>query len=117
MRQVTVEIVLEEVECAHCHMVFAIPKHLWNQLHQRDQTFYCPLGHSLTYGPSEIERLRVDLREARGQVRELAIRNRGLEAENVKIKKRIYAGICPHCHRHFANVERHMMRKHPQANP
>jgi len=59
------------------------------------------------------------LENARNDIDSLTCANRRLRddildktKELKTIKKRIHAGVCPHCNRHFQNVERHMKTKH-----
>lgn len=39
---------------------------------------------------------------------------RAQKAAKTRLRKRIEHGVCPHCKRHFENVERHVKSKHPK---
>lgn len=112
-----------------CGMRHAVPEELRDfQLRQHNngernvQGIHCPLGHSHIpsgKGEAELERER----RQRAETRTKAIQDQ-LDAEKrshsatkgtlTKTKKRIGKGVCPGCHRHFANVERHMATQHPE---
>ena len=101
------------VECSECGIEFCISD-AWEQ-HRRDdhKTFYCPNGHS-QYFPhqSEKEKLQEELRKEHiARIEIEAKLNGALDTIN-KTKKRINAGVCPDCHRHFTNLERHRRTKH-----
>ncbi|MBA7618336.1 hypothetical protein ES703_25657 [subsurface metagenome] len=111
---------LEEEVCITCGIVFAIPENYKAQLRETHKTFYCPNGHSM-YFPAETEEENL-----RRQLRKEKLRREGFQEENIKltkelngvlgkinqVKKRAHAGLCPHCRRHFANLERHIHSKH-----
>jgi len=81
------------------------------------QQFYCPNGHGQHYtGKTDAAKL------AEAQEANLSLRQRLDQAEAdaarkgkelASLKKRVNAGLCPQCHRHFANLARHVASKHP----
>jgi hypothetical protein len=110
------------VVCAHCSVEFAIPPGLEAVLHVNEETFYCPFGHS-QYFPKgataeQIAKARAEIAE-----RNLANREEDLRSERAshaatkghltRARQREAAGVCPMCHRSFAQVRRHMDRMHP----
>jgi hypothetical protein len=90
----------------------------------------CPNGHSVHFTTPEVVRLRNELEraqraaiEAREQRDAQRVISRNAHAQTKreitkrhKIEARIANGVCPHCHRHFTNVERHMASKHADAS-
>ena len=103
---VIIEVELVTEICCSCGMAFAFPKNLQDKFRQKHDRFYCPLGHGQYYsGETEAERLRKLFLEEQAE-------NTSLKDELTALKKRVDAGMCPHCHRHFANVSRHLKTKH-----
>jgi hypothetical protein len=103
-----------EMMCGECGLVFYIPE-LWRK--DRELTgkgFYCPNGHARIYKESLEVRLR----------REIADKERALEWEKCRannlakrfnrLRKRVAAGVCPHCQRTFKQLAEHMKTKHPE---
>ena len=114
----TVKLVTEE--CCACGIVFAMPQQVNERLRTKGGTFYCPNGHSQVYTEPDIEVLRKKLlaeqqrsqhfeTQLNGALDDLATKRKELRS----VKKRVNAGLCPHCRRHFVNVERHIHTKHP----
>lgn len=117
------------MECYKCAIIFALPKEL-DRRNQRDGgTFWCPAGHPQVYGTSEVDKLKKKLareeewrRSAEARVtherdqRQAAERSASAyKGQATRLRKRATAGVCPvpECHRHFANLERHVASKHP----
>ena len=114
----TVKLVTEE--CCACGIVFAMPQQVNERLRTKGGTFYCPNGHSQVYTEPDIEVLRKKLlaeqqrsqhfeTQLNGALDNLATKKKELRT----IKRRVHAGTCIHCRRHFENIERHMKTKHP----
>ncbi len=122
-----VDLTLVEHTChtGSCSIAYWLPEVFVERRRKNHATFYCPNGHGQLYPQeSEEERLRRELRDARLDAHAEAARARRLEgdlltkAKEMKLfKRRIKSGTCPHCRRHFANVERHMNSKHPEQEP
>ena len=53
--------------CANCGVRFGITKQLHDQRRKDGDAFYCPNGHSLTYGKSEADKLRRQLQQKQAQ--------------------------------------------------
>jgi len=110
-----------------CGIQHAVPKSL-RDLQDRQfndgkdpRSIYCPLGHQhVPGGETESERLRRTLvqerarhDQTRAELRETELQRRAEKGAKTRLAKRIAAGVCPCCKRHFANVQRHMATKHP----
>jgi hypothetical protein len=110
-----------------CGIRHAIPSELYDFVKQQHENgskqrgIYCPLGHTWIFaGEGEADRLRVQVQRERQRVAAtrslLAHEERSHAATRghlTRTRKRIANGVCPCCHRHFENVERHMRTKHP----
>ena len=115
----TVKLVTEE--CCACGIVFAMPQEVNERLRTKGGTFYCPNGHSQVYTEPDIEVLRKKLLAEQQRSRKFETQlNGALDSLNTtkkelrRTKRRVNAGICPYCRRHFTNVERHIHCKHPE---
>jgi hypothetical protein len=111
----TTKLVTED--CYLCGITFAMPvDYQEHRLRKRD-TFYCPNGHSQHYTGE------TDKQKAERLARQLANREEDLRSERAshaatkghltRARQREAAGVCPQCHRSFAQVRRHMERMHP----
>lgn len=113
--------------CCNCGIFFAMPKDYQERRRFDGENFFCPVGHPQHYTTSEKTRLERALKEAqeRADREELWHRNANSRAAALersrnairghltRIRKRVGAGCCPACKRHFENLERHMESKHP----
>jgi hypothetical protein len=129
MRGSTINIGVELIteECCACGVLFAFPTTLRERLladHSRN--FYCPNGHSQRYlGKTEADKQRERAERLERQVanldedlRSAYASNRAIRGQVTKLKKRVANGVCPCCHRTFANLGRHMAGQHPHyADP
>lgn len=113
---------LTVLSCGDCHIPFAIPENLYNNVYGDGSYFYCPNGHRIHYHETDNERLKNELaRTKTSLLRERdahAFTERQRRAEKgakTKLKKRTMAGVCPvpGCKRHFQNVQAHIERMHP----
>jgi protein-arginine kinase activator protein McsA len=118
---------LESVDCAICGVSFA--SLVIAKRRNDGAIFYCPNGHTQSFGTTEADRLRSQLnqekisRQSAERDKEWAlVRQRDAESETKKIAKklkqqtkRINAGVCPHCQRTFQQLARHMQCKHKDA--
>ena len=112
------------VTCAQCSVNFAIPSPLEDVLRVNEGTFYCPFGHE-QYFPkgltdAQIQKRRADdlerkLASAQEDARSERASHRATKGHLTRAKERAAAGVCPECHRNFAQVKRHMERMHPDA--
>jgi hypothetical protein len=111
----------------YCGIPVGLPESLYDWM-QRDSknSCYCPNGHSFHFGNTTAEKLReAERRLEQERLRTKATRDL-LAAEErshvatrghlTRVKKRVQKGVCPHCNRHFENLERHMHSKHPEGD-
>lgn len=108
------------IQCAGCHITFALDADFEQARRDDHQTFYCPWGHT-NYYPEESaeERLRKrlveknrDLDGALANLRAVAQQRDEAVAEKDRIVTRAKAGVCPHCNRSFKALASHMRSKH-----
>jgi len=107
--------------CCKCGVLFAVPKDFQERRVRDGEWFYCPSGHAQHYTETNEEKLRRQLSSAQADVALYRSRCDNLlgeldarEREMRRVKRRVHAGTCPYCRRHFVNVERHMTTKHPE---
>jgi hypothetical protein len=107
-----------------CGVSHGIPHNLSRRADEDGIDIYCPLGHVWVVKDTETKKLRRAL-EAEEQRRRaaqdlLAAEERSHVATRghlTRARRRAARGVCPCCHRHFANVERHVASKHPDFDP
>lgn len=102
--------------CCNCGIAFALPLAMLERLKQTHDWFYCPSGHAQHY-TAETEAETLKKRLAAEETRRVAAQQ-ALAAQIEKLKQveaRVNAGVCPHCHRTFKNVQRHMQTKHEKC--
>ena len=117
----TVETRFSAIECSRCGLRFGLPARYEDNRREDHREFWCPNGHSQYYpGETEAEKLRRELDTAKHNLaawRESYAReaksHSATKGQVTRLKNRVHAGVCIECHRHFANVERHMASKHP----
>jgi len=124
--------------CAKCMIEFAITTGADFRCKQEGKDFYCPNGHSLSYGKSEADRLR-DTLAAKDRELEIEASNKKWYADRLaseqashrrtvnqlngtrgaltRVKRRVSAGRCPCCSNQFKDLERHMKNQHPKWDP
>ena len=108
------------IECYTCGLPVAITRSQERQYDEHGLYVSCALGHQTGRRKSDLQQAKEDLREAQSQVRRVETERDGangmLDAEikkRRKLEKRIHNGVCPHCQRSFANLQRHMEGQHP----
>lgn len=107
---------LDSTSCVNCGVTFAIPKSMLADKRAVGGDFYCPNGHSLTFGQTELKRLRKSVEEA--QLAAIQARTERDEAQRraERVEKRARAGVCPFgCKRPFVNLGRHINSKHKEV--
>jgi hypothetical protein len=84
--------------------------------------FYCPNGHNMGWDETEEDRQRARAERLERQLANAQEGERSYRASLIatkgaltKARKRADKGVCQHCNRHFANVERHVAHMHPDA--
>src|SRR3990167_4894499 len=128
-RVVVLTVAVNAVDCPNCGVVFGITEEFEKRRRADGQTFYCPNGHTETYGKSEAAREREKREEAekrltaeKGWSQRLS---ENLETERrshaatkgklTKAKNKAAAGQCLKCRRPFMNVARHYETQHGDA--
>lgn len=115
-------------QCGSCGIWFAVPD--WHEAEAKRNGprggWHCPNGHlrSYTHGQQErdeLVRLREQVRTEkdnasfwRSEEQKAQRQVSAHKAAKTRLRKRIEHGVCPHCKRHFENVERHVKSKHPK---
>lgn len=118
-----------EIEtCCRCGMQFAVTSEFRQRRRDDHGDFYCPSGHGQHYtGKSDAQKEReradrlsaaLDRAERRAanaeeNTRIERVSHAATKGQLTKTRKRIANGVCPCCHRSFANVKRHMDSQHP----
>jgi hypothetical protein len=116
-------LVLAVVECPACGVEYGIPDHLNSQLLEQagKGTAYCPSGHGWSYrGKSLEDRLAAAEAQATHERDQRKAAERAVTAarnEAARLRRRAANGVCPCCHRSFAQLGRHMKSKHPDYAP
>jgi hypothetical protein len=115
------------IDCASCAIQFAVPES-WDRNRRRaGDGFFCPNGHSLTYGKSEADKLKQQLKTRDAQLSSVRDQCQAAQADAMtqrrrasaargqvtRIKNRITHGVCPCCHRTFPELAAHMATQHP----
>ena len=109
--------------CFRCGIMFAVTKDFNDECRRMGTSFYCPSGHSQSYGKSEAQQLREEKEKSalQFQARLNEATHARLVAENERdkeikkrraIERRIAKGVCPCCNRTFDDIARHMAVKH-----
>ncbi len=120
-------VTMTKVTCYKCGVPFSMPEHLSKKKRQHGETFWCPNGHSQWWGESTVDKLERKLKqmkssrdywerassEERADHEHTRNRLRATKAAHTRTKNRIHKGVCPHCNRHFEDLQRHMETKHP----
>lgn len=112
-------------ECCNCGMLFAMTERFQGECRERKNgrgRFYCPAGHRQHYtGETEEQKLRHRLASAErardwqsSRANTIDRSRRAVKGQLTKLKNRIHKGMCPHCNRHFENLQRHMETKHAE---
>ena len=118
--------------CPSCGVTIVMPEHMYNSRRNNHQSFYCPNGHSATFGgKSEVEKklaeaeksianqkarlewAEADAKRARESRDASERRASAARGQVTKIMNRVGNGVCPCCNRSFTNLRRHMCTKHP----
>ena len=117
-------------DCPECGVIFGITTEMEARRRSDGATFYCPNGHSMSFGASEAARLKDELKRKQSSLdwysnanqRERAAREaaenslRTTKGHLTRAKNRARAGLCQDCNRTFQNVARHMQTKHGATN-
>ena len=114
----TVKLVVDTGWCGH-HVALAASR--WEYFRNTGETFWCPYGHPTVFKDPENARLKKALTEAQEIANSARLREttalKMLDVERAaqnRLLRRVQAGVCPHCHRTFQQLARHMLSKHQQ---
>ncbi len=119
------ETTITYVECYRCGIPIAMtPQQERLFRTYSKETFYCVLGHGQVFREGEVDQLKKQLRDAQDRTTQAQTQRDNYialldleEKKRRKLEKRIQNGVCPHCHRTFANLRRHMAGRHPGRSP
>lgn len=111
----------EPMSCGECGIDFYVPYWFYKERKDHGKGWVCPNGHHRVYREPDNERLQRELDATKQRLeiakndahRETQLRMKAEDAKR-RLEKRIQKGVCPHCHRSFPNVRRHMETKHPE---
>lgn len=108
------------VTCALCGVGFMLTSKHITLLRKSHNYFYCPNGHSLSYGKTSCEtdkeKLEKDLENQKHWVDVLSENNTELMRERWDMKKKILdlrKKDCPHCNKRFVDIKKHIRKSHP----
>lgn len=123
MERFTASVELCTVKCGVCGGVYAILEDYREQQWEKGKSWHCPyceIGWGYA-GAGEYDRLKKAAEQASSRAvfyadqAKAAERSRRATAGHLtRTKRRIAAGVCPCCNRHFINLERHITTKHPR---
>jgi len=103
--QITVEFV--QTTC-WCGLPIVVSPTLLRMHNEEGKSLYCPIGHGTVRQQTDNQKLQEQIADLEQQKRQVLEENGKLERK----LQRVEAGCCPHCHRHFKNLERHIQTKH-----
>ena len=117
------------VTSCYCGIPFAIPENLYGWMQKKSANgCYCPNGHKMHFSntlETQLEEARESARRARereGATRSLLDHEERSHAATkghlTRAKKQVHHaehGVCPHCRRHFSDLEAHVKTKHPEV--
>ena len=118
-------VTLEPVTCYRCSVIVVIPSDMYKNRLEDQKEWYCPNGHSQHFiGETEAEKYQRlwkaeqnRLAAERSQHDQTKASLTATKGVVTKLRKRAITGTCAFCHRHFANVERHVATQHPSEQP
>lgn len=131
MVTVTHELVIEVVNCPNCGTAFGVGQTLLNSLRKNHASFYCPNGHSMSYGETKQEKELAALKKRIAQLKEdseywqgkaeanaaaeKAVKNqlKTTRANLTRTRNKLARGMCPCCETTFPNLAEHMNTVHP----
>lgn len=112
-----VQLVVEE--CCVCGTAFAMTAGFRRQRQGDKNSFWCPAGHQQNYigrpWNQQIANLRREVANAEEDARVARAELVQMKREHKRLHERARAGVCPHCHRTFQQLARHMASKHPNT--
>ena len=110
-------------DCVSCGIAFGVPDEFDDRRRDDGKTFYCPNGHTLSYGNTLAKQLKAErektarltarIDQERAERESAQRRAAAARGQVTKIKRRVGRGVCPCCNRSFADLAAHMQTKHP----
>lgn len=107
--------------CCICGIRFGLPAVMYRHLYDHGGNFHCPNGHGLHFGDftvdrlnRKIESLQIELAQTRNNLSDQRRFIKEFQAKIERRRRRVNAGVCPHCNRSFIALARHIRIKHPQ---
>ena len=120
----TISTASDWVSCCTCGVLFGMSNKHVEQLRLTGKNFFCPNGHTQTFGEGEADKLRRERDRLKQQIAQRddavkAAEQRVQQAEKTasRLQKRAKAGVCPCCNRTVSQLARHMQSKHPDFDP
>ena len=110
----TLTIETVEMECGECGVLFWVTRAFYRERRNRKLGWCCPNGHSRVFRESEVDALKRELEEERSKLAGAQFELMAAEKKVRRLEKRAKNGVCPCCHRQFAQLTRHMKSKHPE---
>ena len=108
--------------CGACGIAVAMTENQLRHFRESGESWFCVLGHTSVFTKSIAQQLREKLVESQDKIAHLETNlqnaQRLMDAETKKrqrLMKRVENGVCPHCHRTFQQLARHMKDKHGAA--
>lgn len=105
-------------ECCACGAAFAMTESFQAKRVDDKRSFYCPSGHGQSYTGEplrdQLSAAQRALANAQEENRIAAAEINRMKSDQRRIQNRLKAGVCPHCHRTFAQLSRHMASKHSE---
>lgn len=106
---------MTDMHCGECGIVFYVPQY-WYEARaikgENHGAFVCPNGHNRVFTEPKVQRLERELKEEKTKLWQTQMELAQEKVKLEKLNKRIRNGVCPHCKRHFANLQRHIECKH-----
>lgn len=110
------------IDCAKCHVLFAVTADHDTSLRSTGAEFVCPSGHTLAYNGGRTaeqvanERtvlLAVELATVTAERDHTERLHRAAVGKNTILKRRISHGLCPCCQAAFPDAAAHLAAEHP----
>lgn len=102
-----------DVDCAQCHVTFAIMQKHEDRLRKSQETFYCPAGHSLVFNRSKKEK---DFEATKKKLEATENQLMWAEQREKRLKEELTKDKCPHCKGRFKQLKSHIKRMHPDES-
>lgn len=82
------------IRCSCCSVVFALADRHYVNLRNSGATFYCPNGHTQSFGPSEADKLRKECAELQKRIgyRDTTIAHRDAALKRLQLQHRAAKG-------------------------